>query len=287
VARGDPDAVQRGRSVRADWRRDPFMALVSGGCTIDGLTWAGEQQAAVEATTQLIEFLNEAWNDYFLGGIWLSALGLAALADRAEHTRLTGGDPAADLAAGRALLDRMTETARRGRPRGGRLGPEGRAWMARASAEYGRLTGDDDPRNWQRAVDEFDYGYRYEVARSRWRLAGALVAAGAMEQARTEAAQALSEAMQMGAKPLAAAVRDLGRRARLQLPGDRPVVGLLTEREDEVLRLVAAGLTNRQVGEKLFISAKTVSVHMSNVLAKLEVTGRAQAVAVAHQRGLL
>ena len=159
--------------------------------------------------------------------------------------------------------------------------------MARAHAEYGRLTGEDDPQNWQRAIDEFDYGYRYEVARSRWRLAGALVAAGNPTAARTAAVLALSEAQQMGAEPLVAALRDLGRRGRLHLPGDRPVVGLLTDREDEVLRLVATGLTNRQVGEKLFISAKTVSVHMSNVLAKLEVSGRAQAVAVAHQRGLL
>jgi DNA-binding NarL/FixJ family response regulator len=50
---------------------------------------------------------------------------------------------------------------------------------------------------------------------------------------------------------------------------------------------VAKGLTNRQVGERLFISAKTVSVHMSNVLSKLGVSSRAEAVAVAHQRGLL
>jgi DNA-binding NarL/FixJ family response regulator len=50
---------------------------------------------------------------------------------------------------------------------------------------------------------------------------------------------------------------------------------------------VAKGLTNRQVGERLFISAKTVSVHMSNVLAKLGVSGRAEAVSVAHQRGLI
>ena len=82
-------------------------------------------------------------------------------------------------------------------------------------------------------------------------------------------------------------MRSLGRRARLELPGSHPVVGLLTDREDEVLRLVAKGLTNRQVGEQLFISAKTVSVHMSNVLSKLGVSGRGEAVAVAHQRGLL
>ena len=62
---------------------------------------------------------------------------------------------------------------------------------------------------------------------------------------------------------------------------------MLTGREEEVLRLVATGLTNRQIGERLFISGKTVSVHISNVLGKLGAGGRAEAVAVAHRRGLL
>lgn len=292
VARGDPDVIERGRSVEVDWKRDPMMALVSGGCSIDALTWAGEQQAATELTLQVIEFLDSAWNDYFLGGIWLSALGLAALADRAEQIRAVGGDLSADLALGATLLERTAETARRGRPRGGRLGPEGRAWMARARAEYGRLIGRDDPGLWRAAIAEFGFddrgrGYRYEVARSRWRLAGALAAAGDSAAAKAEAALALSEAREMGANPLTLAILALGRRARLDLPGSRPAIGPLTEREDEVLRLVARGLTNRQVGERLFISGKTVSVHMSNVLSKLGVSGRAEAVAVAHQRGLI
>lgn len=61
----------------------------------------------------------------------------------------------------------------------------------------------------------------------------------------------------------------------------------LTDGEVEVLELVAQGLTNRQIGEQLFISGKTVSVHVSNLLAKLGVAGRPEAVAVAHRRGLL
>ena len=61
----------------------------------------------------------------------------------------------------------------------------------------------------------------------------------------------------------------------------------LTDGEAEVLELVAQGLTNRQIGDRLFISGKTVSVHVSNLLAKLGVAGRAEAVAVAHRRGLL
>ena len=287
AARGDADVIARGRAVKADWRRDPMAALISGGCTIDALTWAGDQQAAIDLTLQVIEFMQGAWNDYFLGGIWLSALGLTALADRAEQTRLAGGDPSPDIELGEVLLDRAIETARRGRPRGGRLGPEGRAWMARARAEHGRLTGDDDPVRWAEAAREFGYGYRYEVARSRWRRAAALAAVGDQPAAQSEALAALAEAVEMGARPLADAIMDLGRRARLDLPGIRPTVGILTEREEAVLRLVATGMTNRQVGERLFISGKTVSVHMSNVLAKLGASGRAEAVAVAHRRGLL
>jgi DNA-binding NarL/FixJ family response regulator len=54
-----------------------------------------------------------------------------------------------------------------------------------------------------------------------------------------------------------------------------------------VLVLVAGGRTNRQVGAELFISEKTVSVHLSRVMAKLGATSRTEAVSVAYSRGLL
>ena len=98
--------------------------------------------------------------------------------------------------------------------------------MARARAEYGRLIGQDDPQLWQAAINEFDYGYRYEIARTRWRLAAALVTAGDRRAAQSEAEVALAQATQIGARPLAEAVRDLIRRARLELPGARPVTDL-------------------------------------------------------------
>lgn len=287
VARGDVDAVDRDRVDEVDWQRDPMLALISGGCTIDALTWAGEHRSAVELTIRLTEFMSQAWNDYFLGGIWLSALGLAALADRAEQIRLTGAEPSAELITGRTFLDRMEQTAGRGRPRGGQLGPEGRGWVARARAEYARLIGQNDPELWRAAVAEFGYGHRYEVARSRWRLAEALAGRGERTSASIEASAALAEAQAIGAGPLATAIGDLGRRARLDLPGAGVPAGVLTGREAEVLRLVADGLTNRQIGERLYISGKTVSVHISNVLAKLGAGGRAEAVAVAHRQGLL
>jgi DNA-binding CsgD family transcriptional regulator len=60
----------------------------------------------------------------------------------------------------------------------------------------------------------------------------------------------------------------------------------LTRRETEVLALVAAGRTNRQIGQALFITPKTASVHVSRILAKLGVAGRGEAAAIAHRLGL-
>jgi DNA-binding CsgD family transcriptional regulator len=60
----------------------------------------------------------------------------------------------------------------------------------------------------------------------------------------------------------------------------------LTPREHEVLMLVAEGRTNREIGELLYMSEKTASVHVSRILAKLDVNGRVEAAAVAHRLGL-
>ena len=66
-----------------------------------------------------------------------------------------------------------------------------------------------------------------------------------------------------------------------------PAVFGLTGRELEVLRLLAAGRTNAQIGAEMFISPKTAGVHVSNILRKLGVSGRVQAAALAERAGLL
>ena len=120
----------------------------------------------------------------------------------------------------------------------------------------------------------------YETARAR--LALARVRAGeAPEEAVAEAQSALATFERLGAAPdagaAAALLRSLGAAART---GPKNL-GLLTQREREVLRLLGAGLSNPQIAERLVISRKTASYHVSNVLAKLGLRNRAEAAAYA------
>ncbi|RSS86980.1 helix-turn-helix transcriptional regulator [Streptomyces sp. WAC02707] len=175
-------------------------------------------------------------------------------------------------------------------------------WLAHEKwvrAELHRAEGRDTPALWTEAVTAFECLERpYELARVRHRLAAALLDTGG-EDERARATELLrlagTVARHLGARPLADAVDLLGRRARLTLgraagseraPADPAEALGLTSRERDVLRLVSDGRTNRQIAEELFISPKTASVHVSNILAKLGVSGRGEAAAVAHRMAL-
>jgi len=71
------------------------------------------------------------------------------------------------------------------------------------------------------------------------------------------------------------------------VPATAAHTAALTPRESEILALVAEGRSNGEIGKQLFISTKTVSVHVSNILAKLDAASRTEAAAVARRRGLL
>ncbi|WP_212911878.1 helix-turn-helix transcriptional regulator [Streptomyces sp. TS71-3] len=165
-------------------------------------------------------------------------------------------------------------------------------------AELLRAEGRAGPDTWLEVVAAVGPLERpYDTARVRYRLAEALLAAGAGDDDRDRAAELLRQAgavaEHLGARPLAEAVAGLAQRGRLALtrgatpdPADPAEALGLTSRERDVLRLVAAGRTNRQIAEELFISPKTASVHVSNILAKLGVSGRGEAAALAHSRQL-
>ncbi len=288
VAAGRPDAAARLARLRGSWDADPQVALVAGGCEADLLTWQGDTDGAVEAARRAQAHLDESIGDGAYGGLWLSALALGALADQAAAARSRRDDRgvAEAVARGEELRARVERLAAGGRGRPGELGPEGRAWHARAVAEHARLAGIPAVQEWQRALEAFGYGHAYEQARCHWRLCTALVTTGDRDAARTHARAASEAAQRMGAVPLRDAVAAAVSRDRLAAPGSTADT-VLTEREREVLALVAEGLTNREIGGRLFISAKTASVHLSNLMAKLNVSSRTEAVTVAQRRGLL
>ncbi|KUM73148.1 hypothetical protein AQI70_20405 [Streptomyces curacoi] len=112
------------------------------------------------------------------------------------------------------------------------------------------------------------------------------MAADDRESAATEARAARETATRLGATPLLQRLDALIRRGRLaQAAADRSLA--LTARGQDVLRLLALGRSNRQIGEELYITGKTASVHVSNILAKLGAASRTEAVAVACRKGLV
>ncbi|MFC3575418.1 AAA family ATPase [Streptomyces yaanensis] len=173
--------------------------------------------------------------------------------------------------------------------------PVWQAYERWVRAELLRAEGCGAPFDWCEAVTAFETLDRpYDLARVRHRLAESLLASGGDEDARERAAELLrlagAVADHLGARPLAESVAQLARRARLTPTRTAEPAALdpakslgLTSRERDVLRLVAAGRSNRQIAEELFISPKTASVHVSNILAKLGVSGRGEAAAVAHR----
>ena len=153
-------------------------------------------------------------------------------------------------------------------------------------------------------------GEPYPLAETLLHAAEAALACGDRDGAAERLRRAVPLAAGLAAHPLAEQVAILARRARIRLTGDDASEGLvpggagagggpgaggtgggagaaggelgLTERELEVLRLVAAGRSNREIAAELFISPKTASVHVSNILGKLGVASRGEAAATAH-----
>ncbi len=181
--------------------------------------------------------------------------------------------------------------------------PPFRGYQALAAAEHTRAGGAGGVPAWSAAAAAWQSADEpYPTAYALLRLAEAHSAAGDWEPAAAAVRRAHTVAERIGARPIAAEAEALARRARLSLdPDAAPAAGPrsaltepdelarfgLTEREREVLLLLAAGHSNPEIARALFISAKTASVHVSNILAKLGVSGRVEAAAVAHRLGVV
>jgi DNA-binding CsgD family transcriptional regulator/tetratricopeptide (TPR) repeat protein len=233
------------------------------------------------------------WNNY------LVACAVAAQADRAAGR--TAGLPASDrdhvLATAGRWVEWMEAADRDGSPPGQRQ----ELYRNQALAHFDRLSGRNEPEQWaQLAAGWNEIGFRYDEATAHYHHAAAVLTgpAGRGASARRAAASALIAAhdiaQELRAAPLLASIDAFARRARVSLPpsvvaepgpsGDEPIVSLgLTAREGQVLTLLAAGRSNGQIAKELFISTKTASVHVSNILRKLGVTNRVEAGAIVTQ----
>lgn len=185
-------------------------------------------------------------------------------------------------AIGRAevLLDRLREMHARRPPRPDGFGQEIALLASTGEAEYQRLLGAPDPDAWATVVDGCDaLDMPYPAAYARWRQAQALRYHGVDKAVAVQLQdQALETVERIGARPLREAIRGVAPRSAVgSSSGSRAD---LTPREQQVADLLTRGYTNREIAEGLVIAEGTASVHVSNVLRKLGVTSRTQAIAM-------
>ena len=291
AGRGDQTAAAVLDELRPYWHREGRVALYAGVGAIEVYEQQADPAAALALIDQLVESLGALWLDpWFLARIQLSALGISVLCAAAARAPETQHEQLA--ADGERLLADGRTSADKGLPRGRVLGREGQAWLARLEAESARLrwltgqhapTADELVQSWRDTVEAFDYGQVVQLTRARIRLAAALRATGRADEAAEQAELAAVAARTMGAAPMLDEIRALGTTGRRPADEERSGLSGLTDRERDVLAQLVEGRTNRQIAGTLYISEKTVSVHVSNILAKLGVRSRAEAAAFARR----
>lgn len=167
----------------------------------------------------------------------------------------------------------------------------GRGWVFVVDGERARRTGalDQAADAFQQAIGVLEsVPFPFDAARARLRLARVLHEQGDVGEATREARSALQVFEQLGASPFAETSRSLLRSFGARLPVRRALPGVdgLTGRELEIVRLVAQRLSNKDIGIKLEISARTVGTHLANVFDKMGVRDRTALGDLAREQGL-
>ena len=179
--------------------------------------------------------------------------------------------------------------------------PESPALQAQAAAELARCEGRHEPEQWQTSAELWEKLERpYQVAYARWRGAEAALLSGERHSHAADNLRSAHEiASRLGAHPLLTEIEQLARRARISLSEGRADFDAptppdadswerfgLTARELDVLRYLADGRSDKEIAQLLFISAKTASVHVSNIKRKLQAESRIEAATIALRAGL-
>jgi DNA-binding CsgD family transcriptional regulator/tetratricopeptide (TPR) repeat protein len=300
VGRGDLDAAQRDLAAI-----DTLLAAGGGARHVlplltlrAGLAmWRGRPGEAREAVRHGLDLAERRSDD-----VWLQAPlvwhGLRAEAEARSAGAETDPDALHRL---RAVADRMTGE---GAPAAEPVRQAVTGYRELCSAELSRVEGHPDPAAWDRAADVWErLNHPYPAAYARLRQADALFGERTRNAAAVQALRsAYRTAERLGARPFIEEIRGLAERARASLSDDattppsgsdakpapdRPAgragadeLAVLTDRERQILARVADGETNREIGERLYISPRTVGVHISHILDKLHVRSRVHATAI-------
>ena len=278
VARGGLGAAERTRgelgALPAGVHAEDNYAVPLARLEIEYRLATGDLAAALAAAGESLSYNPHGDPGY----IWaLLAAAMRACADAA-----TVSLPPRALDPARVRRDLETRAAQ-----AARLYPVHDAYAALFAAETVRADGSQTVAGWDAATAAWEgVGQPYPLAYALTRAAAA-AAAGNRDEAAARLHRAAGLAGQLAAQPLQQQISQLARRARIPLPtpgssGGGAPFGL-TAREQEVLQLVAAGRTNREIAAELFISPRTASVHVSNILGKFGVGSRGEAAAAAHR----
>ena len=253
---------------------------------------AGDLDAARAAIRRALDRI-ETCTDDVVRLARVAAVGVVVEADAAQRACDLGDDEERR----RALMEADFHLGRTGAAAEDG-GPVEEAWLRSAEAEHARANGKPDPAAHEAAAQAWEAVQRpYPAALMRWRAGEAHVAAGDRDAASATLAARVRGRRELDAGWLRGEIEGLAARARLVLADADGEVAEpaataqedpfgLTPRERQVLVLVAEGRTNREIGDSLFMAEKTASVHVSRILAKLDVRSRTEAAAVAHRLGL-
>ncbi|BEP14508.1 LuxR family transcriptional regulator [Acidothermaceae bacterium B102] len=298
MARGEMDEAERHLTYcrdRAEHLREHQLVAPTLAALAALRAWQGRPAEARAIVAEALRGLPD--NEREDLGTDLCAVGLRACADTAE---LEGRRDVGELEReADALLAKAEALTAQVESRGASL-PECRVMLAQARGERGRLAGDPDvdvhyreaAEGWVRLQRPFPTAY------ARWREGQALLLRRQTAAAEPLLRDSLVTVVRLRCRPLVEAVSATLRAARLDpelvdaaapAPRRRPARATdeLTERELEVLAVAADGLTNKEIGRRLFISDRTVGLHLAHAMERLGARNRLEAVQIAQRRGLL